>query len=89
MWINFQPFGMGKMFIYWPVIFIGLSVLILFFPAKILYHRSRTWWLYSNVSLPSLALTLLIHPVALVACWTLSSRVPRLLPWRHVLLRDL
>ncbi len=37
------------MFLYWPAILIGLTVLILFFPAPILYHRSREWWAYSNV----------------------------------------
>ncbi|KAI9753641.1 MAG: hypothetical protein M4579_005050 [Chaenotheca gracillima] len=48
MWLNFQRLGSEKMFIYYPVILIGLTVLMLFFPAKVLYHRSRTWWLYSN-----------------------------------------
>ncbi|KAI9828327.1 MAG: hypothetical protein M1832_002755 [Thelocarpon impressellum] len=48
LWINFQDFGAGRMFVYWPVVLIGLTVLILFFPAKALYHRSRWWWLYSN-----------------------------------------
>ena len=37
------------MFLYWPVVLIGLTVLILFMPAPILYHRSREWWAYSNV----------------------------------------
>ena len=37
------------MFLYWPVILIGLTILILFMPAPILYHRSREWWAYSNV----------------------------------------
>lgn len=37
------------MFLYWPVVLIGLTILILFLPAPVLYHRSREWWAYSNV----------------------------------------
>ena len=37
------------MFLYWPVVLVGLTALILFMPAPILYHRSREWWAYSNV----------------------------------------
>ena len=36
------------MYIYWPVILIGLAVGTLFMPAPYLYHRSRGWFLYSN-----------------------------------------
>ena len=39
------------MYLYWPVVLIGLSVLIMFFPGPVLYHRSREWWAYSNVSI--------------------------------------
>ncbi|KAI9807131.1 MAG: hypothetical protein M1825_005848 [Sarcosagium campestre] len=48
LWLNFQTFGLGSLFIYFPVILIGLTMLILCFPAPTLYHRSRSWWLYSN-----------------------------------------
>lgn len=37
------------MFLFWPVVLIGVTVLILFMPAPVLYHRSREWWAYSNV----------------------------------------
>ena len=50
MWINFSQFGSNTMYIYYPVILIGLTALVIFFPAPILYHRSRVWLLYSNVS---------------------------------------
>ena len=43
------------MFLYWPIILIGLSVIILFFPGPILYHRSRSWWAYSNVCMPAIS----------------------------------
>ena len=38
------------MFLYWPVILVGLTLIVMFLPAPILYHRSREWWAYSNVS---------------------------------------
>lgn len=38
------------MFLYWPVVLVGVSIIIMFFPGPILYHRSREWWAYSNVS---------------------------------------
>lgn len=40
------------MFKYWPVLLVAVTAFILFIPAPILYHRSREWWVYSNVSVP-------------------------------------
>ncbi|KAI9830356.1 MAG: hypothetical protein M1819_005737 [Sarea resinae] len=48
LFLNFQAFVSDAMFLYCPVILIGLTVLIIFFPAPILYHRSRSWFLYSH-----------------------------------------
>ena len=50
LWLNFQQSATDVMYLYWPVVLIGLSVLIMFFPGPVLYHRSREWWAYSNVS---------------------------------------
>jgi len=36
------------MYVYWPVILIGLAVGTLFLPAPYFYQRSRGWFLYSN-----------------------------------------
>ncbi|KAI9930049.1 Xenotropic and polytropic retrovirus receptor 1 [Aspergillus wentii] len=47
MWLNFY-LSVNDMYIYWPVILIGLTVIVLFLPARVLYHRSRQWWAYSN-----------------------------------------
>lgn len=47
MWFNFNQFGSDALYIYYPVILLGLSALILFFPAKVLYYRSRMWLIYS------------------------------------------
>lgn len=38
------------MYIYWPVVLIFLTIVIVFLPARVLYHRSRKWWAFSNVS---------------------------------------
>ncbi|KAK6831651.1 hypothetical protein RU639_002654 [Aspergillus parasiticus] len=46
MWLNFL--SVNAMYIYWPVVLIGITVVVLFLPARILYHRSRKWWAYSN-----------------------------------------
>ncbi|TPX24037.1 hypothetical protein DIZ76_013380 [Coccidioides immitis] len=45
-WLNFG--WVNEMYIYWPIVLIGLTIIILFIPAPILYHRSRKWWAYSN-----------------------------------------
>lgn len=37
------------MFIYYPVILIFITVVILFLPLKVFYHHSRLWWAFSNV----------------------------------------
>ncbi|TKA33443.1 hypothetical protein B0A49_12950, partial [Cryomyces minteri] len=47
-WLNFSRFGSDNMYIYWPVLLIAVTVLVLFFPAPVLYNRSRRWFLYSN-----------------------------------------
>ena len=48
MWLNFLT--VNAMYIYWPVVLIGVTVAVLFLPLRVLYHRSRKWWAYSNVS---------------------------------------
>jgi len=39
------------MYIYYPVILMGATVVFIFLPAPAIYHRSRAWFLYANVSL--------------------------------------
>ncbi|EFR00998.1 SPX/EXS domain-containing protein [Nannizzia gypsea CBS 118893] len=46
MWLNFR--WINSFYIYWPVVLIGLTVVTLFLPARILYYRSRLWWAYSH-----------------------------------------
>jgi len=38
------------MYIYYPVILMGATVIFIFLPAPAIYHRSRAWFLYANVS---------------------------------------
>ena len=83
------------MYLYWPVILIGLTFTLICLPVSILYHRSREWFVYSNVSSychNDVGVTRVgANAVAVPAVTrrTLSCRVSRLLPRRHVLLLDL
>lgn len=53
MWLNFSGFGGPEVYVYWPVILIGLSLIILGLPAPTLYHRSRMWLWKTFVSCSS------------------------------------
>ncbi|KIW01587.1 hypothetical protein, variant [Verruconis gallopava] len=44
-WINFSQYGTSQMFIYYPVILVGVTFVLLFNPLPILYHRARWWFL--------------------------------------------
>ncbi|CAN8095607.1 unnamed protein product [Discula destructiva] len=48
MWLNFSRYGSSAMYLYYPIILIFVSFLILFLPAPILFHKSRKWFLYSH-----------------------------------------
>jgi hypothetical protein len=50
MYLNFSQVGGYHMYLYYPVILIGISVALLFNPTKIFYFRTRMWLLYSLVS---------------------------------------
>ncbi|TPX09860.1 uncharacterized protein E0L32_008882 [Thyridium curvatum] len=47
-WLNFSRLGSPDMFLYYPVLLIFISFVILFLPAPVLWHRSRRWFLYSH-----------------------------------------
>ncbi|KXT04848.1 hypothetical protein AC578_3485 [Pseudocercospora eumusae] len=47
-WLNFDlQAGGDTMFLYWIVVLIGLSVIALFLPFPVLYHKARIWFLYT------------------------------------------
>ncbi|KAF4980993.1 hypothetical protein FZEAL_3108 [Fusarium zealandicum] len=48
MWVNFSRYGDPDMYIYYPVILIGFTLLVLFFPGPAIWHRSRRWFAYSH-----------------------------------------
>lgn len=60
------------MYLYWPVILIGVSIIVLFNPLPILYHRSRHWWAYSNVCLPTFFGSM-IHRAITSTRWMLAN----------------
>jgi xenotropic and polytropic retrovirus receptor 1 len=49
-WLNFSQYGAAEMFIYYPVILIFVTVVIIFFPAPVMFHKSRKWFIYSHAS---------------------------------------
>lgn len=51
MWLNFSFVGGELMYAWWPVILVGATVVVLLFPARVMYHQSRKWFATSMVSL--------------------------------------
>ncbi|KAK4656978.1 Xenotropic and polytropic retrovirus receptor 1 [Podospora pseudocomata] len=52
MWLNFSRLGdWEEMYLYYPVVLICITLGILFFPAPILHHKARRWFLYSHYRL--------------------------------------
>ena len=50
MWVNFSDLGAPEMYLYYPVLLIFVTLVIIFLPVPILFHRSRSWFAYSHVS---------------------------------------
>ncbi|KKY24183.1 putative signal transduction protein [Phaeomoniella chlamydospora] len=48
LYLNFHQYGLESMYIWWPVVLIALTMAIMLYPARVLYHHSRQWWAYSN-----------------------------------------
>ncbi|PNP53350.1 hypothetical protein THARTR1_06044 [Trichoderma harzianum] len=53
MWANFSRYGDDAMYLYYPVLLVGLTVVVILFPAPVLAHKSRRWLAYSHVSILS------------------------------------
>lgn len=47
-WANFSRYGPDELYLYYPVILIGITALIIFLPFPVLAHRSRRWFVYSH-----------------------------------------
>jgi hypothetical protein len=69
------------MYLYYPVILIGISVVLLFNPTKTFYFRTRMWLLYSLacILVPTRNIVINKHLVALVTRWRISRRKARIL----------
>lgn len=53
MWLNFSPTSTSpEMYIYFPVLLVGFTMVIICFPFKRFYYKSRMWFWYSLVSSP-------------------------------------
>jgi hypothetical protein len=50
MWLTFGQYGAEALFVYYPVILIGIVILVIFNPLPYIYFRSRMWMIYSLVS---------------------------------------
>jgi xenotropic and polytropic retrovirus receptor 1 len=76
LWLNFSRYGAPEMFLYYPVILIFTTILIIFLPAPLLFHRSRRWFVYAHVSTLHLhfRVTLIINSgVCCLLAYILSS----------------
>ncbi|KAI0106440.1 EXS family-domain-containing protein [Nemania sp. FL0031] len=51
LWLNFTRYGGDELWLYYPIILIFITLLIIFLPARILWHRSRQWFAYSHFRL--------------------------------------
>ncbi|KIX94111.1 uncharacterized protein Z520_10137 [Fonsecaea multimorphosa CBS 102226] len=50
-YLNFRQNSFDSFYIYWPLILIILTVLIIFLPLPILYPHARKWWAVTNMRL--------------------------------------
>ncbi|PHH63384.1 hypothetical protein CDD81_5985 [Ophiocordyceps australis] len=48
MWLNFGRYGPAVMFNYYPILLVGITALVILFPAPILAHKSRKWFVYAH-----------------------------------------
>ncbi|KAI6829581.1 hypothetical protein KC340_g7248 [Hortaea werneckii] len=52
LWLNFTIMAGGDMmYVYWPVVLVGLSLILLFIPPPWFYFKARAWFLASNFRL--------------------------------------
>ncbi|RDA90737.1 hypothetical protein CP533_4051 [Ophiocordyceps camponoti-saundersi (nom. inval.)] len=48
MWINFSGYGGERMFLYYPILLVCITLFVIFFPAPVLAHKSRKWFVYAH-----------------------------------------
>jgi hypothetical protein len=47
-WLNFTRYGSPEMYLFYPVILIFVTIVLVLLPAPILCHQSRKWFAYSH-----------------------------------------
>jgi hypothetical protein len=94
-WLNFSRLGnWEEVYLYYPVVLICLSLLVIFLPAPFLHHKARRWFLYSHVrTAQSKALVvpawLTISTVSVTPVGLVPSRVSGLFSGRYLVLVDI
>lgn len=91
-WLNFFKIGGEEMFIYWPVLLLIVTAVVILLPVPVLRWRSRKWFIVTHVSDQrgetsfslEWTLTAALPAVPTFVGWIVACRVPRLLPWRPV-----
>ncbi|KAJ4148193.1 hypothetical protein LMH87_002674 [Akanthomyces muscarius] len=48
MWANFSRYGNESLYLYYPVVLIAFTALVIFLPLPVLAHKSRRWFGYSH-----------------------------------------
>ncbi|KAM3550488.1 hypothetical protein MY1884_008223 [Beauveria asiatica] len=48
MWANFSRYGNDSLYLYYPVLLIAFTALVIFMPLPVLAHKSRRWFGYSH-----------------------------------------
>ena len=44
LWLNFRQTPPDAVYVYWPVLLGGITLLVLIWPFPMLYHHARKWW---------------------------------------------
>lgn len=52
MWMNFSRYGSERMYLWYPVLLVVITAVIIFFPAPVLAYKSRKWFIYAHVRRP-------------------------------------
>jgi xenotropic and polytropic retrovirus receptor 1 len=48
LWLNFRQNHGDRFYLYWPVVLVAITLVIMALPFKIFYYQARRWWGYSN-----------------------------------------
>ncbi|KIX09283.1 uncharacterized protein Z518_00362 [Rhinocladiella mackenziei CBS 650.93] len=48
LYLNFQQSSDDGFYLYWPIVLIAITLVMMVLPFKILYYNARRWWGYSN-----------------------------------------